>query len=136
MPMDKVEIARRAFDGFNRRDLDSAAAVLHPDAVWIPYLAALEEASYRGVDQIVAMWKDVIKEVPEIRLELIEVIADKPDQLVTEVEFRGAGRASGADIRTTLFQVVSFRDGMVSRVEGFRDRREALQAVATGARRE
>jgi ketosteroid isomerase-like protein len=135
MSYEKVEIARRAFDGFNRRDLDSAADVLHPDAVWIPYLAALEEASYRGVDQIVAMWKDVIREVPEIRLELIEVIEDKADQLVTEVEFRGTGRASGADIRTTLFQVVSFRDGKVIRVEGFRDRREALVAVGP-ARRE
>jgi ketosteroid isomerase-like protein len=39
------------------------------------------------------------------------------------------GSASGADIRTTVFQVVSFRDGRVARVQGFRDRREALEAV-------
>jgi ketosteroid isomerase-like protein len=123
-----VEVARRAFDSFNRRDLAAAGENLHPDAVWIPYLAALEQASYRGRDRIVAMWREVIGEVPDIRLVLVEVLKDAGDTLVTEVEFQGMGRASGADIRTTLFQVLSFRDGKVTRVQGFRDLKEALAA--------
>jgi ketosteroid isomerase-like protein len=39
------------------------------------------------------------------------------------------GRASGADTRAAVFQVVSFRDEKVARVEGFRDRAEALEAA-------
>jgi ketosteroid isomerase-like protein len=128
MSQRNVEVARRAFDSFNRRDLAAAEETLHPDAVWIPYLTALEEASYRGRDRIVAMWREVIGEVPDIRLVLVDVLKDAGDTLVTEVEFQGMGRASGADIRTTLFQVVSFRDGQVTRVEGFRDLKEALAA--------
>jgi hypothetical protein len=48
---------------------------------------------------------------------------------VLEIEFRGMGNASGADIRTTLFQAVSFRDGEVKKVQGFRTAAEALLAV-------
>ena len=128
MSQRNVEVARRAFDSFNRRDLAAAEETLHPDAVWIPYLTALEEARYRGRDRIVAMWREVIGEVPDIRLVLVDVLKDAGDTLVTEVEFQGMGRASGADIRTTLYQVVSFRDGQVARVEGFRDLKEALAA--------
>ena len=128
MSQRNVEVARRAFDSFNRRDLAAAEETLHPDAVWIPYLTALEHASYRGRDRIVAMWREVIGEVPDIRLVLVDVLKDAGDTLVTEVEFQGMGRASGADIRTKLYQVVSFRDGQVARVEGFRDLKEALAA--------
>jgi hypothetical protein len=42
------------------------------------------------------------------------------------------GKASGADIRTTIFQAVSFRDGKVTRVQGFRAATEALEAVGLG----
>jgi ketosteroid isomerase-like protein len=129
MSQQNVEVARRAFDSFNRRDLVTAEETLHPDAVWIPYLTALEEASYSGRDRIVAMWREVIGEVPDIRLELVDVLKDVGDTIVTKVEFQGMGRASGADIRTTLYQVLSFRDGQVARVEGFRDREHALAAI-------
>jgi ketosteroid isomerase-like protein len=132
MSQENVEVARKAFDCFNRRDLATAEAAFHTDAVWIPYLAALEEASYSGRDQIVAMWRDIIREVPDLRLELIAVVRDQADAIVIEVELQGSGRASGAGIRATVFQVAWFRDGKVARVEGFRDRVEALEALATG----
>jgi ketosteroid isomerase-like protein len=133
MSQEDVEVARRAFDSFNRRELASAVEAFDPDAEWIPYLAALEEDTYKGRDQIEAMWREVLRSFPDFRIELMEVVAARGDTLVLEVAFQGAGRASGADTRTTVFQVVSFRDGSVARVEGFRDRREALEAVGLRA---
>jgi ketosteroid isomerase-like protein len=133
MSQDDVEVARRAFDSFNRRELASAVEAFDPDAEWIPYLTALEEDTYRGRDQIAAMWRDVLRNFPDFRIELMEVVTGRGDTLVLEVEFQGVGRASGADTRTTVFQVVSFRDGRVARVEGFRDRRRALEAMGLRA---
>jgi ketosteroid isomerase-like protein len=133
MSQEDVEVARRAFDSFNRRELASAVDAFDPDAAWIPYLAALEEHIYRGRDQIERMWRDVLTNFPDFRIELMEVVSDRGDTLVLEVEFQGMGRASGADTRTTVFQVASFRDGRVTRIEGFRDRREALEAVGPRA---
>jgi ketosteroid isomerase-like protein len=68
--------ARRAFDSFNRRELASAVEAFDPDAEWIPYLAALEEATYRGREQIEAMWRDVLRNFPDFRIELMEVVTD------------------------------------------------------------
>jgi ketosteroid isomerase-like protein len=129
MSQENVEVARRAYDSFNRRELATAVEAFEPDAEWIPYLAALEENTYRGRDQIQAMWRDVLRDFPDFRIELIEVVTDRGDTIVLKVEFQGMGRASGAETRTTVFQVASLRDGRVARVEGFRDRGEALEAV-------
>jgi ketosteroid isomerase-like protein len=130
MAIDHVEIVRRAFDSFNRRELGIAAEAFEPDAEWIAYLAALEEHTYRGREQIEAMWREVLTGFPDFRIELIEVVGEREDSIVVKVEFQGMGRTSGADTRTTVFQVVSFREAKVTRVEGFRDRTEALDAVA------
>jgi ketosteroid isomerase-like protein len=130
MSQPNVEIVRRAFDSFNRRELATAEEAFDPDAEWIPYLAALEEAAYRGRNEIAAMWRDVLRDFPDFRIEQMEVVTAREDTVVVEVEFQGMGRASGADVRTTVFQAATFRDGKVTRVEGFRDRAEALEAVA------
>jgi ketosteroid isomerase-like protein len=130
MPQDKLAIVRRAFDSFNRRDLAAAVEAFVPNAEWIPYLAALEEQTYRGRDQIEAMWREVLTGFPDFRIELIDVVVDHEDAIVVEVEFQGIGMASGADTRTTVFQLISFQAGKVIRVEGFRERTEALDAVA------
>jgi ketosteroid isomerase-like protein len=129
MSHENVETARRAFDNFNRRELATAVEAFDPDAEWIPYLAALEEHTYRGRERIEAMWREVLGDFPDFRIELMEVVTDRGDIIVFKVEFLGMGRASGADTRAAVFQVVSFRDEKVARVEGFRDRAEALEAA-------
>jgi ketosteroid isomerase-like protein len=55
MSQKNVEVVRRAFENFNRRDLAAAADAFAPDAEWVPYLAALEEEVYRGRDEIERM---------------------------------------------------------------------------------
>ena len=129
MSQEDVEVVRQAFDRFNRRDLAGAVAVFELDAEWVPYLAALEEEIYRGRDDIERMWIEVLRAVPDFRIEFVQVVADSPGTVVVEVEFRGMGKASGADVRTTVFQAASFRAGKVTRVQGFRTAAEALEAV-------
>jgi SnoaL-like domain len=82
------------------------------------------------------MWREVITHVPDFHIELVEVVADGADIVVVGVNFLGMGWASGADISTTVYQAVSFRDGKVAIVQGFRTarggvaRRDARLAVA------
>ena len=129
MSQENVEVVRQAFVSFNRRDLAGAIAVFEPDAEWVPYLAALEKEIYRGRDDIERMWREVLTDIPDFQFEFIQVVAESPDCVVFEVEFRGLGKASGADIRTRVYQAVSFRDRKVVRVQGFRTAVEALEAV-------
>jgi ketosteroid isomerase-like protein len=129
MSQENVEVMRRGFDSFNRRDLAAALESFDSDAEWVPYLAALEEDTYRGRDEIRTMWGEVLRDFPDFRIELIDVIAARGNSVVAKVEFCGMGRASGADVRTTVFQAVSFRDGRTIRVQGCRTGPEALEAV-------
>jgi ketosteroid isomerase-like protein len=129
MSRQNVDVVRRAYASFNRRDLAGAVAALERDAEWMPYLAALEQDRYRGRDAIERMWREVLRDVPDLHMEFVRVVADSPETVVLEVEFRGMGKASGADIRTAIFQAFSFRDGKVTRVQGFRTAAEALEAV-------
>jgi ketosteroid isomerase-like protein len=129
MSQENVAVVRRAFESFNRRDLAGAVAVFERDAEWVPYLAALEQEIYRGRDEIRRMWRDILRDLPDFNTELVRVVADSPDTVVAEVEFRGMGKASGADFRTTVYQAASFRNGKIARVLGFRTAGEALDAV-------
>jgi uncharacterized protein (TIGR02246 family) len=129
MSQENVQIARRAFESFNRRDLAGAAAVFAQDAEWVPYLAALEEEVYRGRDVIERMWREVLGHLPDFRIEVVQVVADSPDTVVLEVAFQGMGKASGAGTRATVYQAAWFRAGKVTRVQGFRTAAEALEAV-------
>jgi ketosteroid isomerase-like protein len=132
MSQENLEVVRRAFEDFNRRELAAAVDAFAPDAEWVPYLAALEEDIYRGRDEIERMWREVLKDVPDFQIELVEVVAEGADTVVVEVDFLGMGRASGADIRTTVYQAASFRNGKVLSVQGFRTAAEALGAVGLG----
>lgn len=133
MSQQNVQIVRQAFESFNRRDLAGAVAVFEQEAEWVPYLAALEEEIYRGRDDIETMWREVLRDVPDFHIEFVQVVADSPDLVVVEVEFQGMGKASGADIRTTVYQAASFRDGKVTRVQGFRTAAEAVESVGLRA---
>lgn len=132
MSQENVEVVRRAFENFNRRDLAAAVDAFAPDAEWVPYLAALEEEIYRGRDEIERMWREVLRDVPDFQIELVDVLAEAADTVVVKVDFIGMGRASGAAVRTTVYQAASFRDGKVQSVQGFRTAGEALGAVGRG----
>jgi ketosteroid isomerase-like protein len=94
MSHENVEVVRRAFEDFNRRELAAAVDAFDPDAEWVPYLAALEEEIYRGRDEIERMWREVLKDVPDFQIELLEVVAEGADTVVVEVDFlRMAGPA-------------------------------------------
>jgi ketosteroid isomerase-like protein len=132
MSHENVGVVRRALENFNRRDLAAAVDAFAPDAEWVPYLAALEEEIYRGRDEIERMWREVLRDVPDFQIELLDVVAEAADTVVVKVDFLGMGRASGADIRTTVYQAASFREGKVQSVHGFRTAGEALGAMGRG----
>ena len=48
MSQENVEIVRRAFEAFNRRDMTAFLDLLDPDVEWVPILAVLEGRVYRG----------------------------------------------------------------------------------------
>jgi ketosteroid isomerase-like protein len=127
-----AELVRKAYDAFNGRDFEAAAAMLHPEAEWHPYLGIVDGDLYRGREAILELWRSLDDGFGEsLRIEPLEVV-DCGDRVVAVVEGRATGSGSGAEVRQSWAQVFSFREGLVFRVQAFDDRAAAMEAAARG----
>ena len=129
MSTENVERVRDAYAAFNRGDFEAAVSAFDPEAVWIPYLGALEASSYRGHEALLRMWTELNEALGgSLRLEVKELI-DAGDSVIAVVEGRATGTASGAEVHQSWAQLVSLRNGLIVRVEPFPDRASALEAA-------
>ena len=72
MSQENVELARRAYEAFNRRDLGSLLALMDVEADLIPQLAAME-GDFHGHDGIRRWWQNLLDAWPDYKAEVIEV---------------------------------------------------------------
>jgi ketosteroid isomerase-like protein len=132
MSQENIETLRAMMAAFNRRDFDAGVRYVDPGVALHPGITELDVKSrYRGHDDfrrfaetITDAWESYVVE-PE---EIIEV----PDGRVLAVErWRARGR-QGIEFDFVLLDVYTFRDGLIVRIDGFRDRASALEAVGMG----
>ena len=90
-----------------------------------------DAGTYRGLDRVAEYTRGFLEPWSRITIEA-EHITDAGDCVVAAVRQSGVGGASGALTELRYFQVWSFRDGKVVRLENFREREEALQAAGCG----
>ena len=85
---------------------------------------------YRGHQGIQQWREDTFDVIEEWRLELDDVVTgDDPDLLVAVQRFVGRARHTNLKVNFPLAVVVRFRDGLISRFDGYRGRTEALEAA-------
>jgi len=120
----------RGFAANKRGDLEFVLAAFYdPDIEWHGTTGGLDDGTVRhghqevmrGFDEYYAAWE---------RLELTpEEIIDTGDELVVFVHEVAKGRESGVVVQTNTATISTFRDGMITRVRGFMDRSQALDAA-------
>jgi ketosteroid isomerase-like protein len=119
----------RGFAANKRRDLEYMLAFVDPDVEWHGTIGGLDEGSVRrghrevmrGFDEYSAAWE---------RLDLRpEEIIDTGTELIVLVHEVARGRGSGAVVETNTATLNTFRDGLIVRVRGFMDQRQALEAA-------
>lgn len=129
MSLGNVEIVRRVFDAFNRRDIAAFLELLDPDVEWVPILAVLEGRVYRGHADVRRWIEDLATdwEFFEVHPEELD---DLGDRVLVSGHWRARGRASGVELDnqpgTWLYEI---RDGKVVSMLTFTDRDEALEAA-------
>jgi ketosteroid isomerase-like protein len=115
-------------DAFNRGDLDTLVANAEPEVELREWPNAPGAETYRGPDglrQAFENWFDVWE---WMHLEIVET-AEAGDHVFFKLHQRAKGRGSEIEVAVTSFNVYTFRDGKVSRVELFTDRESALAAA-------
>jgi ketosteroid isomerase-like protein len=126
MSQENVEIVRRLYEAFNRRDLMGELEALDPEFEWIPDARSFESA-IRGRENVLRFLEDQI-ETLDLRVQPEEFF-EKGDRVIAFVRASGRGAASGAEFDISIAGVWTFQDGVPVRAQAYAERDKALEAV-------
>jgi ketosteroid isomerase-like protein len=127
--MSHEAVIYQAYEAWSSRDIDSLLEVVHPEAEARPILGANIGASvYRGREGLREWFRDLHQEWEEFRTRVTR-IDERGDRAVLTLDVHARGRASGILIEGDMYHLVELSDGMILRLEAFRDKDAAMQAL-------
>ncbi len=124
---DVIEVVQRAFEAWNRGDIDAYLALLCRDVEAVPFGAALEGKVCRGHDDVRAWWL-AQPDVWETFLLCAEEFEPVGTELVVSGHWEALGR-SGVEVSAPASWVFGFRDGKIAYWQAYTSRAGALEAV-------
>ena len=128
MPDERVALARRLIELFNRRDIAGIKEITVEDAEIVPMRAALEGTVFRGptaVDDFFAASDDSWEEVQMY----IDELSEHGDRVLAIGRLRGRARGTGMEIDSLMGWVVAFGEGKIASVRTYVSVADAREAV-------
>ncbi len=132
MSQQNVEVVRRAFEAATRKpkpDFATVNALYHPDHVLVAGISNVEGSSFRGA-QGFREWlanMDEAFESIETRIDTVEEIDG--DRVLVDAVLNAHGKAGGVPIEWRTGQVVTVKEGKLTRTEVYPSPEQALEAV-------
>jgi ketosteroid isomerase-like protein len=131
MSRENLDIVRRAYEAWNRGDLETAFEFLDADVEMSAPPNLPEAGSYRGRAEI-RQWvaEQLLPILEEARAEP-EKYLEAGDQVVVFVRYYGRGKASGIEVQGANLDahVWTLRDGKVRKLQMYSGTQTALEAV-------
>jgi len=129
MSEENVEIVRRGYVAFNRRELDPIRDDIHPDFE-LDFTQSLspDRGTYRGFDGINRLFSLYWEAFEEFTLEPEEFI-ESGAIVIALVRGTGRGRGSGVDVEVRGPHLWTFRDRKVIGFALYQELPEALEAA-------
>ena len=128
MSQDNVEVATQAITAFNARDIDAFAFLTTPDFEWSPSMVAIEGETFRGREGIDRYFRSLDNAWEQFHVHRNRFRdAEGIVVMLGRLEARGVG--SGVPVDSPLGMVFDVRGEMISRIRGFLDHAEALEAA-------
>ena len=131
MSQQNVEIVRGLYGDFARGVFWNAAPLFAPEVVLKRIGGEFSDAfpgEWRGIEAFTAGQLEYIEAFEDLRVQGEEFF-DLGDRVLVLVRHRGKGRESGLPYDREVADLLTLRDGVVVRWEGYWDRTEALEAV-------
>jgi ketosteroid isomerase-like protein len=148
MSQENVEIVRRYFDAVDQalqaywkdpRGAEDAVKGgelgpegvemtrhLHPNCEWKTLMAGI---TYRGFVGMASGFDQLVDAAQAYAIKLIEVDDLGGDNVLAVVEGAMKGKASDAEVKATVFAVVTVDEGLITRIDEHGDRPSALEAA-------
>jgi ketosteroid isomerase-like protein len=131
MSRDKVDVAKRVTDAYNRRDVDGLFAELAtPDFEWYPAIIRAFDggAGYRGREGVEKFAADTRENWEQMQAHP-EEFRDLGDRVLVLGTVKGRGKGSGAPVETRYAGIFDFRGDRIWRYRMYFDRAEGLRAA-------
>jgi ketosteroid isomerase-like protein len=125
MSRENVEVVRRAWEAFVRRD-DGAAFALYDPEITIHH--QVDGSVYRGLAGARAFVGDWLASWTDYSTDLEELI-DAGDDVIAVMRIRAQGRRSAVPVERREWHVWTVRDGRLWRFRIYATEAEALEAV-------
>ncbi len=125
MTQENVQAAQRAYEAFNRRDLDAFVALMDPE---VDFTTRFTDRSgpYEGHDGVREWWEDLLRVFPDFKVEVVEV-RDLGDLTLNALRVRGHGMGSDTPFEETIWQVGKWRNGRSVSWHSYGSESEALE---------
>src|SRR5215208_985655 len=95
-------------------------------AEWNPVFSG---ETYRGQLEMGRGWDELLGAAESYSVKLLEVTDLENDRVLAMFGPSLEGRTSGIHVNAALYAVIRLRDGLISGLDEYTDRRDALQAV-------
>jgi ketosteroid isomerase-like protein len=131
-----LEVVRRSFEAFVSGDFDTAFASFDPGAEWTTGEDEPDSRTYHGIEEI----RRFVSSLPEPwadrfeRTVVPEQYIDLGDWVVVPTSGVLHGRGSGIEVEIRETYAVQVSGDRIVRVEEYRTREQALEAVQTARR--
>ncbi|HKN92894.1 MAG TPA: nuclear transport factor 2 family protein [Thermoleophilaceae bacterium] len=125
---ERIELARRAYRTFNDGDVDYS--LFHPELCIVQTSSlAGTTGTFMGHDGLRRSAEQLREGFEELRFEPEEYTELEDGRLLMHCRFVGRGTRSGIELHADGWHILTFRDGLLSRLEIYPSRRRALAAA-------
>jgi ketosteroid isomerase-like protein len=131
MSRENVEIVKRAYEAWDRRDMAAVLGACDPDIEWWDREDVPDPTVRRGLDAVEARFAELDDLWIGLGLKPREFI-DAGDRVMVMFSLTGRGRASGAAIEANEVQVFRLRNGKIIELREYNQKAEALKTVGLG----
>jgi ketosteroid isomerase-like protein len=130
MSGENVEVVRRAWEAWVRKDNETALALYDPevqiDLTAVPHIG--QSGVYVGLEGVQEYLRDILASLGVVKTEVEEWI-DAGEQVIAMVHSYTRGKRSGVPVDMVQAHLWTVRDGLLRRLQIFSTRAEALEAA-------
>jgi ketosteroid isomerase-like protein len=124
-----LEIVQGLMEAWERGDMEAVFALYDPAIVWDnSTLPAPNAGVYHGHEGVRQFFQEWLEAFEDQHLQA-ETFIDAGGGVVVGHRISGRGKSSGAEVEMFRWQVYRVRNGLVTRIDVFETRAEALEAA-------
>ena len=131
MSKENIELAARWYEVASSKEallegMPRTMALCHPDVEWV---VPEDGTTYRGRGGVAGRLEEWLSSFDSYRYEVERILDCGGDDVLVVATEIGRGAVSGVEVRSTNYELLTIRDGLIVRIREFYEEAEALKSA-------